>query len=184
MSSILLSWIWQIRVPEADLSLSSIWIFVLRHVHWLPFNILYFWVSVFFNEPTFTVVRLLLHIHSDEWVLQASAAEPNGVHLFFKSWPVDLIGHMWALWVVTYILYLKLLLSRPRKSDGRDLLAGSCCLPISSSLDCLFDMLQVVLADWGCSQHHSMSYRWFYIEGLTLLDIHFALNISATIFWP
>ncbi len=76
------------------------------------------------------------------------------------------------------------MLSRPGKSDSRDLLAGSCCLPISSSLDCLFDMLEAVLADWGYPQHHSMSYRWFYIKGLALLDIHFALNISATIFWP
>jgi hypothetical protein len=105
MSSILLSWIWQIRVLEAGLSLFNALDLCFASLHWLPFNILYFWVSGFFNEPTFTVVRLLLHIHSDEWVLQASAAKPNGVHLFFKSWAVDLIGHMWALWVVMYIPY-------------------------------------------------------------------------------
>jgi hypothetical protein len=65
-------------------------------VHWLPFNILYFWVSGFFDEPTFIVVTLLLHIHSDEWVLQASAAKAktNGVHLGFVGcdvYPLSLI---------------------------------------------------------------------------------------------
>lgn len=79
MSSILLSWIWQIRVLEAGLSLFNTLDLCFASLHWLPFNILYFWVSGFFNEPTFTVVRLLLHIHSDEWVLQTSAAKPNGV---------------------------------------------------------------------------------------------------------